>query len=211
MAKHGEEIVQRLKSLSANGPAIEAQEKLALILERRKVGITYEKIGEELGMSAGHCCSLAKEAMRRRSIELGEDIDFVKGMELERLDALMEKAFSLLETAPFLAMDRILKLMQHRANLLGLEAPKEMRMGQMERNPILERLQKKVMNDPRLRAVLADLVLDEVEPGSTGENSKRGALESGGALEASFGSPGSGRYGYIAEADCVDATPTREE
>lgn len=109
----------------------------------RAQGWSYERIASELGW---HDRSGARKAVQRAIVAtVREAGDELRVLELERLDRLYEKAWEILErvhyahgngrvvmldNVPVLddgptlaAMDRMLKIQERRARLLGLDAP----------------------------------------------------------------------------------------
>ncbi|WP_413102228.1 helix-turn-helix domain-containing protein [Streptomyces sp. Inha503] len=107
----------------------------------RARGMTYRTIAAELGMDVHSVHDAVKRALKEIVQEPAED---VRRMELERLDFLYEKAIEVLERehvtvsqgkiiyqgdAPLLddgpvlqAIDRLLRIQERRAKLLGLDA-----------------------------------------------------------------------------------------
>jgi hypothetical protein len=111
----------------------------------RTRGLTYRQIADELGFAGP---GKAHEAVKRVLAETVQDAaDDLRAVELERLDQMYQAALKVLETehyaishgkviyledggppladdGPVLAaMDRLLKIQERRAKLLGLDAP----------------------------------------------------------------------------------------
>lgn len=111
----------------------------------RSRGLTYRQIADELGMAGP---GKAHEAVKRVLTEtVGEAAEDLRMVELERLDQMYQAALKVLETehyavshgkviyleeggppltddGPVLqAIDRLLKVQERRAKLLGLDAP----------------------------------------------------------------------------------------
>lgn len=102
---------------------VRATERQREALELRKAGHPYSKIGEELGISAPAAHGLVSKALaaiREESSELAED---VIRLELERLDALLAAVWDAATVGESDKVDRALKIMKRRAELLGLDAP----------------------------------------------------------------------------------------
>lgn len=100
---------------------IEAREKARQALELRKAGLSYEAIAARVGWSAKstayHAIGKALDAITR------EPAKRVRSLELERLDALLLALWQKARGGDAGAIDRILKIMERRAKLLGLDAP----------------------------------------------------------------------------------------
>jgi len=102
--------------------------RLAVTALRRK-GKTYQEIADELGISIGVAFADTKfvlEKVRGETKEVAED---ARELELARLDALLVKCNEILDDdladheLKLKTMDRVVKINDHRAKLLGLYAP----------------------------------------------------------------------------------------
>lgn len=101
----------------------------------RKAGLTYRQIASALDCSESRAYNGVQRVMRRISLKQSEDNADVLRMELDRLDALMTNMWPM--TMPhditsedgdtvrvppsYEAVDRVLKIMDRRAKLLGLD------------------------------------------------------------------------------------------
>lgn len=101
--------------------AIDATEKQRQALELRKAGATFEQIAKQLDY-ATHVGAMkaVKSALKKVLREPAEEL---RQMEVERLDALMLPLWKQARDGNQGAVDRILKIMERRAKLLGLDAP----------------------------------------------------------------------------------------
>ena len=90
-------------------------------LELRKAGATFEAIAKRLGYRGPSGAYNAVMAGLRKTLQ--EPADDLRKMELERLDALTLRSWSLASQGSLEAIDRILRIMARRAKLLGLDAP----------------------------------------------------------------------------------------
>lgn len=100
---------------------IRNREMVGQALELRKAGASYAAIGETLGMSKTRAYELVMEGLRDlndRAAEVGAD---VKRLELERVDALLLALWPQRKNPR--VVDSILRAMDRRARLLGLDAP----------------------------------------------------------------------------------------
>jgi hypothetical protein len=92
-------------------------------LEMRKGGASYGQIGKQLGVSDQQ----ASNDVRRCLDRLGKLADDVAGhlrtMEEARLDALLLAVMPQARQGNLGAVDRVVRIMERRAKLLGLDAP----------------------------------------------------------------------------------------
>lgn len=109
----------------------------------RAEGKTYEQVANALGfVDRSHARKAVQRALLATVQEAGDEL---RTLELERLNLLLDKAWQVMETVHFAhsqgrvvklddtplidsaptlaAMDRILRIMERRAKLLGLDAP----------------------------------------------------------------------------------------
>jgi DNA-binding CsgD family transcriptional regulator len=96
-------------------------------IELRMAGATYEDIGEMLGMNKAGAQKAVKRAMEKLKQEIIEGGDTLKAIEIARLDRMQEGIWKL-ATGKFpdvKAIDMILKIMDRRAKLLGLDVVTE--------------------------------------------------------------------------------------
>jgi hypothetical protein len=104
--------------------------------ELRKAGLSYNNIAKALDCSTGRAWNGVKRTMERISIRLAEDNRDTHRLELERLDSMLQHLWPLtmprkvrkedgsgdIDVPPSMdAVDRVLKIMDRRAKLLGLD------------------------------------------------------------------------------------------
>lgn len=109
---------------------IAAVERQRQALELRKAGLSYVAIAERLGY-ANHTGALkaVKSALRSLVREPAEELIEV---EVNRLDDMLAGLWLEARKGNVAKIDRVLKIMQRRAELLGLDAPKTVRVVQDE-------------------------------------------------------------------------------
>jgi len=93
----------------------------AACLELRKAGLTYAAIGERLGMSESGAWRAVMRALKRLMERINEQAEDVRTLEVQRLDDLLETLWPYRHKPAY--VDRILRVMERRARLLGLDAP----------------------------------------------------------------------------------------
>ncbi len=102
---------------------LKAHEKQLTALGLRKAGKTFEAIAAELGY-AGPAGSY-KAVMSALKRTLQEPADEVRRLEIERIDAMWEKVWWQIKSGDHKAVNVLLRLMERRAKLLGLDMPKK--------------------------------------------------------------------------------------
>jgi hypothetical protein len=101
-----------------------AAEKRLKALELRRAGWDYRAIAKEVGWKSP---SSAHEAIKREvDGRLTEAADALRALEAERLDWMWRECVAVMEEQPhwkLWAIDRMLKIMERRAKLFGLDQP----------------------------------------------------------------------------------------
>lgn len=99
----------------------EVAEKRCKALRLRKAGLGYEAIAQKVGYSnPGSAYKAVQQALKAT---LREPADDVRILEAERLDRLMLGLWKQASGGDTDAVDRVLRIMDRRARLLGLDAP----------------------------------------------------------------------------------------
>ena len=114
-----------------------ARDRWLAALELRKKGWTFERIAEELGYAGRQAAFKAvmdalKEAHR-------EPADEMRSLEAARLDDLMESLWEDIGPEDVAVVDRILRIMERRARLLGLDMPSESKVDHTIKGPLIIR------------------------------------------------------------------------
>mgnify|MGYP000884396735 CR=1 FL=1 len=87
-------------------------------LELRKSGATFEQIGTALGVAKGSAYKMVAKALREREIP---HVDELRKLEAERLDSLQFNLWTRARNGELGAIDRVVKILERRAKLLGLD------------------------------------------------------------------------------------------
>jgi transcriptional regulator len=98
---------------------LSAIEKQLEALEMRKAGLPYQKIANALGYSNHSGARKAVIAAMKKTLR--EPAEEVRELEIARLDDLINAIWHFRAKPEYL--DRILKIMERRSKLLGLDAP----------------------------------------------------------------------------------------
>lgn len=100
---------------------IKGHENQLRALELRKAGLTYQKIADALGYANPMGAWKAVNSALKKTLQ--EPSDDLRKMEVERLDAMLFALYPSAMKGMQGAVDRILRIMERRAKLLGLDAP----------------------------------------------------------------------------------------
>lgn len=92
-------------------------------LQLRKAGFTYQEIADQLGMTKGNAHKLVASAMQEWKDASGEVADELRALEAARLDHATRAIWTQVINGNHGAIDRMLRIMDRRARLLGLDAP----------------------------------------------------------------------------------------
>lgn len=98
-------------------------------LDLRRTGASYREIAKVLNMSLGNAHRLVKRALNRNLAKCEEIAVEIRTLELDRLDALQTYLWGKAKRGNATAIDRILKIMERRARLLGLDKPERVALG----------------------------------------------------------------------------------
>jgi hypothetical protein len=92
-------------------------------LELRRAGASYRSIAQQLGCSLGNAWKSVRAGIKKT---LQEPADEVRRLENDRLDRLQFILWQRALEGNLHAIDRVLKIMKRRAELNGLDAPKQL-------------------------------------------------------------------------------------
>lgn len=92
-------------------------------LDLRCAGLSYQRIGEKMGISTARAHQLVSNAMDQTRQAITAGADELRAAEVARLDGMLEKLWIKAKRGEVAAVDRVLKIGERRAKLLGIEAP----------------------------------------------------------------------------------------
>lgn len=105
-------------------------EKVRKAIELRKAGATYDKIAEALGYeNRSGAYKIVVGALRDLVQEPAKEL---RTLEAERLDAMTLALWTRAQKGDLPAIDRLLRIMERRARLLGLDLPLAIDVGGRE-------------------------------------------------------------------------------
>ncbi|MEW1974154.1 helix-turn-helix domain-containing protein [Microbacterium profundi] len=100
---------------------IERASRRAEAFALRRNGVSTAAIAQHLGVHPRTVSTWIREAIQAIP---GEDASAIRAMELERLDAILAPQMRLALAGDGFAVDRVLRIMERRARLLGLDDAK---------------------------------------------------------------------------------------
>lgn len=100
---------------------VAAREKAQAALRLRRAGVLYPDIADRLDYSSRRSAQRAVE--RELMSHAAEDVAVVRQMEVDRLDALLLAMWKKAIGGDGWSVDRILRIMERRSRLLGLDEP----------------------------------------------------------------------------------------
>lgn len=103
-------------------PAVRKAVGQAQAVQLRIQGYTYQTIAEHIGITKGTAHKWVSQAMRASAEASERDALSELGVDLARIDIAMKKVMALVERSDLAAVDRLIRLIDRRAKLLGLDA-----------------------------------------------------------------------------------------
>src|SRR5689334_3583077 len=117
----------------ASSRAVSAAQKQLKALELRRAGAGFDKIAQQLGYSsAGGAYKAVQAGIKKLLREPGES---VRKLELDRLDRLMVAIWLKAMNGDLGALDRVLKIIDKRCAIEGLNAPVRVKHGGDDDSP----------------------------------------------------------------------------
>lgn len=113
MAERQKLSAQRIKALADQRKA----------LELRRMAWGYQAIADHLGIGLATAHRHVMDALKEARAQISTEADTLKSEDLSRLDAMLAGLWPRASKGEAVAVDRVLKIMERRAKLLGLDAP----------------------------------------------------------------------------------------
>lgn len=98
-------------------------ERKVKALELRRMGKGYVEIAAALGIGKSQAHRLVKSGLADARAQISAQADELRSEEISRLDAMLSGLWADARKGNAGAVDRVLKIMERRARLLGLDAP----------------------------------------------------------------------------------------
>ena len=107
------------------GNAARAAVRRLKAIELRMEGKTYSKIAEEIGVSKRQAYLDVKRAIKEAQDKYTEDGKTYITMDLRRMDKMLAALWEGAKAGDTASVDRVLKIMERKHKLLGLDAPQK--------------------------------------------------------------------------------------
>jgi hypothetical protein len=130
-------------------------ERQAKALELRRMGKGYSEISAALGLSRSHAHRLVQAGLAEAKEQVFASAADLRAEELSRLDAMLSGLWPLARKGALGAVDRVLKVMERRAKLLGLDAPLRLAHGGDPSAPPINTRTLQTMSDEELERIAA--------------------------------------------------------
>jgi hypothetical protein len=92
-------------------------------LDLRRAGLSYDQIAQRLKLSKTMAHKLVQQGMESARAQIVASADEVRTEELSRLDGMLLRLYPKAVKGDVAATDRVIKIGERRAKLLGLDAP----------------------------------------------------------------------------------------
>ena len=106
-----------------SGQRLTAAQRKARALELRQQGSTFQEIAREVGCGTTRAYQYVNGELQKLAQQCEESATLLRTLESERLDRLQAAIWEQAENGELRAVDRILKVMERRAKLPGLDGP----------------------------------------------------------------------------------------
>lgn len=104
-------------------------ERQAKALELRRAGLGYVEIAAKIGVGKSQAHRLVQEGLRNAREQIDSEAADLKAEDLSRLDGLLATLWPAARSGALGAVDRVIKILERRAKLLGLDAPVKLAHG----------------------------------------------------------------------------------
>lgn len=141
----------------------EIAEKRQKCLELRKCGGSFRSIAEQQGISLGLAHKYVADALSEINELTAQDADWLRELELQRLDTAQLAIAKLVRQGHLGAVDRWLRISERRSKLLGLDAPIQQQVKletEKQLTQTLDLLQKRMNPDAFEQLITALTALD---------------------------------------------------
>jgi len=101
-------------------PKPEVTQREAEVVKLRRGGLTWDLIGERVGLTASGAYNAYERALKR---VVKEDVDAIRQVETERLDLAQSAIWGKVLQGDNPSIANLLRIMERRARLLGLDQP----------------------------------------------------------------------------------------
>jgi hypothetical protein len=142
-------MTQPTSESKASQRRVKAAKRRTEALELRLAGYTYAQIGERLGCSLQRAHRIVTQEFERLTKERTDAAQALVSQELERLERLHRAHWDKALAGDMEATDRIIKLMNRRAKLLGLDVPTTLGVNVNKVPPVMLNVVEEVVSNER--------------------------------------------------------------
>lgn len=134
---------------------LSAQATRRQVIELRMAGATISQICERLGIGRATAHRHIEKAMADVQAEMEGPAIAVKRMQYARLERLLQGAWGNAAKGDYAAIDRIIKILERQAKLLGLDAPTKLAHGGDPDAPPIKTEHAQTLSDADLERIAA--------------------------------------------------------
>ncbi len=110
-----------------------AAERKQRAVELRKLGFSYQKIADQMGISVSGAHKMVTTALKEINDKTADSAEELRRLELERLDEWMLRVAQEIKKGKVLpGIDRGLRIMNRRTRLLGLDEPTRLQLREVD-------------------------------------------------------------------------------
>jgi hypothetical protein len=113
------------RSPTNNAARVRSLERQRQALELRRMGLGFEAIAAQLGIGKTQAHRLVVAGMADSRAQVAASADELRTEELSRLDGMLQGLWPRARKGEVSVVDRVLKIAERRAKLLGLDAPEK--------------------------------------------------------------------------------------
>lgn len=135
--------------------ALERAENQAKALELRRMGLGFEEIGAKLSISTPTAFRYVSRGLAAARAQVAASADELRAEEISRLDGMLAALWPRARRGEAQAIDRVLKIMERRARMLGLDAPERRELTGKDGGPIRSAVDMSGLSDGALQELLA--------------------------------------------------------
>ena len=118
-----EEPARKLRQPRSDKGRLKAETQRLKAVQLRLAGASYAQIGQQLGCAKSHAFYLVSTALARTRARTEETTEEMRALDLSRMDAMLLAIWPLAVAGNLFVIDRVLKMLERRAKLCGLDAP----------------------------------------------------------------------------------------
>lgn len=118
-----EEPARKIRQPRSDKGRLRAEEQRLKAVQLRLAGATYAQIGQQLGCTGPNAYYLVSTALARTKARTEDTVDEMRALDLGRMDAMLLGIWRQAAEGNLFVIDRVLKILERRAKLVGLDAP----------------------------------------------------------------------------------------